>query len=185
MSVEKAGIEAVLAAKLKTVLLKWCITDVATTDPSRANHVVLGKPTRELRDSIVISIRMQHPLGPNADKDNIVSGKPTTTGERPWDWPKELGGGRMEKYLGTVEINIRDREEYEDAINIIASLYERVKAAINRDPDLIPLEDDWGNTLMVLETWQAYGHESGGGTVSISRRWVDWRAFVYRVDCRT
>ena len=184
MTIEKAGIEAVLAKALHAAVTKWCITNVPVKDESRANWVVLGKPTRELRDNIVISIHMQHPLGPNADTDNIVSGKPTTSGERPWDFPKELGGGRMEKYLGCVEINIREREAYEDAVNVISSLYERVKAAINRDPSLVPLEDDWGNTLMVLETWQAYGHESGGGSVSISRRWVDWRAFVYRVDCR-
>jgi len=185
MPVEKLGIESVLAAALKTVVTKWCITDVAADDPSRANWVVLGKPTRELRDDIVVSIHMQHPLGINADKDAMVSGKPTTTAERPWDWPKELGGGKVEKYLGCIEINIREREEYEDSVSIISSVYERVKAAVNRDPDLVPLTDDWGNTLMILETWQAYGHESGGGAVSISRRWVDWRAFVYRVDCRS
>lgn len=185
MSVEQLGIESILAKQLETVLTEWCITNVATTDPSRADHVVLGKPTRELRDAIVVSIYMQHPLGINADKDAYVSGKPTTQKERPWDWVKELGGGKVEKYVGTIEIAIRERESYRDAVDTTASLYERVKAAINRDSSLVPLEDDWGNTLMWIETFQAYGHESGGGTVSISRRWVDWRAFVYRRDCRT
>lgn len=185
MPVEKRGIEAVLAQKLYEVLTKWCIIDVAAGDPSRADAVVLGKPTRELRDEIVISIHMQHPLGPSADKDELVSGAPREPDERPWNWPKEFGGGKTEKIVGAVQINIRQKLSYDEAVEIIASVVERVKAAINQDRDLIPLKDDWGNTLLVLETFQASGHAGGGGEVSINLRWIDWRAFIARRDCRT
>lgn len=185
MPVEKRGIEAVLAQKLYTVLTQWCITDVAADDPSRADAVVLGKPTRELRDEIVISIHMQHPLGPAADKDELVSGTPKQPDERPWNWPKEFGGGRVEKVVGAIQANIRQKLPYAEAVEIIASVVERIKAAINRDKDLASLDDDWGNTLLVIETFQASGHAGGGGGVSINLRWIDWRAFIARRDCRT
>ena len=184
MPVEKRGIEAVLAQKLHEVLTKWCITDVAANDPSRADAVVLGKPTRELRDEIVVSIHMQHPLGPSADQDELVSGTPRQPDERPWNWPKEFGGGKVEKIVGAVQLNIRQKLSYDEAVEIIASVVERVKAAINRDRDLVPLADDWDNTLLVLETFQASGHAGGGGEVSINLRWIDWRAFIARRDCR-
>nr|NIV40059.1 hypothetical protein [Anaerolineae bacterium] len=63
--------------------------------------------------------------------------------------------------------------------------FERVKAAINRDADLNSLSDDFGNTMHVLETFQAVGYAGGGGDVSINFRWIDWRAFIHRTDCRT
>ena len=184
MSIEKRGIEAVLAQELYKVLTKWCITDVAANDPSRADAVVLGKPTRELRDEIVISIHMQHPLGPSADRDEIVSGTPRQREERPWIWPKEFGGGKVEKMVGAIQVNIRQKLAYDEAVEIISSVVERVKAALNTDRDLVPLSDDWGNTLQVLETFQASGHAGGGGEVSINLRWIDWRAFISRRDCR-
>lgn len=185
MPIEKHGIEAVLALKLHEVLTKWCITDVVSDDPSRADAVVLGKPTRELRDEVVISIHMQHPLGPTADRDSSASGPPKRQDERPWNWPKEIGGGRMEKIVGAVQINIREKLAYDEAVEIISAVVERVKAAINRDTSLVPLSDDWGNKVQVLETFQASGHAGGGGEVSINLRWIDFRAFIHRRDCRT
>lgn len=186
MTVSQRGIEAVIAQTLLAVLTKWCITDVPTTDESRANSVILGKPTQELRDAIVVSIHMQHPLGLGADKDAIVSGPPKAQSDRSWTWPAEIGAGRTEKIIGVVQLNIRERQPYGEAVETIASVVERVKAAINRDPALRALSDDFGNTVMQIETFQAEGYAGGGGQVSTNFRWIDWRAFVYRTqDCRT
>ncbi|MCP4537697.1 MAG: hypothetical protein GY832_11160 [Chloroflexi bacterium] len=184
-NITKQGIESVLAHKLHEVLTKWCVTDVPGSDPTRANHVVLGKPTSERRDEIVISIHMQHPLGPNADKDELVSGRPRTTADRPNYFPAEtFGGTEVRRILGAVQINIRQKLPYSEAVDIIASVIERVRAAINREKSLVPLADDWGNSLFKLETFQAYGHASGGGNVAINTRWIDWRAYIGSTNCR-
>ncbi len=183
--ITKQGIESILAHKLQEVLTEHCITDVPGSDPSRANHVLLGKPTSERRDEIVISIHMQHPLGPNADKDELVSGRPRTTADRPNYFPAEtLGGTEVRRILGAIQINIRQKLPYSEAVDIIASVIERVRAAINRDKSLVPARDDWGNNLFKLETFQAYGHASGGGNVSINTRWIDWRAYISSTNCR-
>jgi len=183
--IAQRGIEAILAHTLHTVLTEWCIDDVSTDDPSRADHVVLGKPTRELRDSKVVSIRMQHPLGPAADKDEVVSGSPRGQDERGHYFPAETSGGMMvEKIIGCIEVRIREKLSYPDAVEVNASLIERIKRAINTDLRLALLKDDFGVTLFKLETFQATGHASGGGDVSINVRWVDWRAFTCRTNCR-
>jgi hypothetical protein len=183
--ITQRGIEAILAEALLEVLTEWCITNVPTSDPSRANHVVLGKPTRELRDANVVSIHMQHPLGPSADKDERVSGTPRGQDERGHYFPAEtLGGMIVEKIIGAVQVNVRQKLAYTNAIEINASIVQRVKAAVNRDKQLVPLKDDFGTTLFKLETFQAAGHASGGGNVSINIRWIDWRAFSSVTNCR-
>lgn len=183
--ITERGIEAMLAEVLDTVLTEWCITNVPTTDPSRANHVVLGKPTRELRDANVVSIRMQHPLGPAADKDETVSGTPRGQDERGHYFPHEtMGGAIFEKIIGCIEVRIRQKLAYPDAVEINAPLVERIKRAINTDYRLRTLTDDFGVTLFKIETFQASGHASGGGNVSINVRWIDWRAFTARSNCR-
>jgi len=183
--IAERGIEAILAHMLHTVLLEWCITNVSADDPSRASHVVLGKPTRELRDSKVVSIRMQHPLGPAADKDEVVSGSPRGQDERGHYFPPEtMGGMIVEKMIGCIEVRIREKLSYPDAVEVNASLIERIKKAINTDSRLGLLKDDFGVTLFKLETFQATGHASGGGDVSINVRWVDWRGFTCRTNCR-
>lgn len=185
MPIEKKGIEAVLAHKLLEVLTEWCITDVPSDDPSRANHVILGKPTSERRDDIVISIHMQHPLGPNADRDELVSGRPRTTADRPNYFPAEtFGGTEVRRIVGAVQVNIRENMPYAEAVDIIASVIERVRAALNREKSLVPLADDWDNSMFKLETFQAYGHASGGGNVAINTRWIDWRAYISSTNCR-
>jgi hypothetical protein len=180
--VVKLGIESVLAEKLLEVLTKHCITDV--TDDSEADHVILGKPTEELRESIVISIHMQHPLGPSADTDAIMVGTPRQVNERPDRYPAEFGS-IIWKIIGAVQINVRQRESYDEAIKIISTIYERVKYAIDNDPDLASLSDDWGNTMFRLRTFQAAGYASGGGDISINIRWVSFRADVVRPVCRS
>lgn len=183
--IAERGIEAMLAEKLVDVLTDWCITQVDEDDPSRADHVVLGKPTRELRDENVISIHMQHPLGPQADRDEPVSGTPRGQDERGHYFPAEtMGGMIVEKMIGCVQVNIRQRLAYTDAVEVNAAIVQRIKAAINRDKDLVPMTDDFGATLFKLETFQASGHASGGGNVSINIRWIDWRAFIAITNCR-
>lgn len=177
MPIEKHGIESVLAHTLHDVLTDWCIKRVPTNDPSRADHVLLGKPTSERQDEIVVSIHMQHPLGPGADKDRDVSGKPTTQDDRPNFFPAGFNE-RWWKLVGTVQINVRQDMSYEETVDIVAAVVERVRAAINRDVRFQRLKDDWDNALYDIETFQAYGHASGGGDVSINLRWVDWRATV-------
>ena len=177
MAITQSGIESVLAHALKTALTEWCITNVPASDESRADNVILGKPTRERRDQITISIHMQHPLGPAADKDAIATGSPMYP-------PETVGGHIVEKMMGTVQVNIRQDTSYEEAVDVIASVVERVKKCITTESDLVPLVDSWGNRLIRLETFQASGHASGGSNISINLRWIDWRAFVSKTNCR-
>jgi hypothetical protein len=177
VAVASRGIEALLAQALLAELTRQCITNVAADDESRANHVILGKPTTELRDSIVVSIHMQHPLGPGADTDGIEVGTPRQLNERPDRFPIEFCS-IIWKILGAVQINVRERQPYEDAIEIIASIYERIRQAIDRGAGLTPLTDDWGNTLFQLRSFQAAGYASGGGDISINVRWVSFRGDV-------
>lgn len=179
------SIESLLGDKLKSVLTERCITDVSDDDESKANHVILGKPTTELRDNIVISIHTEHPLGPIADKDHIVMGTPRSDEERPFKWPAETTGGMRSKVvIGAVQVNIREKLPYETAKAINGAVASRIEAAINQDGELDAFHDDFGNFMSRIETFEASGYQAGGGNVSINIRWIDWRAFVHSTNCR-
>ena len=90
MAVRQKGVEALLGALLLTVLEEALITDVDSGDDSRADVVVLGKPTTERREEKVVSIWMHHPLGLGRDKDENVDGFREAGGKallvpRPWN----------------------------------------------------------------------------------------------------
>lgn len=179
------SIESELGSRLKEVLTRWCITDISADDESRANHVILGKPTTQLRDNVVISIHTEHPLGPVSDKDHIVMGTPRSDDERPFKWPAETTGGMRSKVvIGAIQINIREKLSYETAKAINGAVAARIEAAINRDSELDAFADDFGNFMSRVETFQASGYQAGGGNVSINIRWIDWRAFVHSTNCR-
>lgn len=180
------SVESILGDKLKDVLTRWCITDVPSDDESRANHVILGKPTTQLRDNVVISIHTEHPLGPTLDKDHSVTGG-TTRGneERPYKWPAETTGGMRNKVVvGAIQVNIREGFPYDIAKAINGAVAARVEAAINQDSQLDAFSDDFGNFMSRIETFQASGYQAGGGNVSINIKWIDWRAFVHSTNCR-
>ena len=179
------SIESILGDKLKEVLTRWCITGVPLDDESRANHVILGKPTTELRDAVVISIHTEHPLGPISDKDHIVMGTPRSDDERPFKWPAETTGGMRSKVvIGAIQVNIREMFAYEIAKAINGAVASRIEAAINQDAELDAFNDDFGNFMSRIETFQGSGYQAGGGNVSINIRWIDWRAFVHATNCR-
>ncbi len=179
-------VESILAAKLKVVLTDWCIARVADDDRSVANHVIVGKPTSELRDPIVVSIYTEHPLGPVADKDKIVMGPPRGDSERPYKFPPETNGGmRTKQIIGAVQVNVREDLSAEDATVIKTAVMARVEKAINTDKRLGYFEDDFGNHMIDLDTFKASGYASGGGNVSIYIGWQDWRAFVSSTNCRS
>jgi len=183
--VTKHGIEAVVAKALMKALTKSCITEVPAEDMSRANHVIIGKPTNERADEIVIAIMMEHPFGPKFDRAPLLTMSQADPQTRPMRFPGEtLGGMDVSMEIGTVWISIREKMPYEEAIEVISSVRERVKATINRDSSLVPLQDDYGNFLYRLETFQAEGYETGGRQVSINHRWVDFRFFVAVTNCR-
>jgi len=179
------SIESILGDRLKDALTRWCITGVPLDDESRANHVILGKPTTQLRDNVVISIHTEHPLGPISDTDHIVMGTPRTNEERPFKWPAETTGGMRSKVvIGAVQINIREKMSYELAKSINGAVAARIEAAINQDAELDAFGDDFGNFMSRIETFQGSGYQAGGGNVSINIRWIDWRAFVHSTNCR-
>ena len=183
--ITQEGIEAILAHKLHEALLKHCITDMPITDPSRANHVVLGKPTSERRDESVISIMMQNPLGPSKDSERLVQGIPFDESVRPYIFPPEsIKGMVTETGVGVVWVAIREMKDYSQAMGIISSTVERVKVVINRAEGLVPLYDDFGNFLFKLETFRAAGYETGGRNVAINHRFIDFRGLVARTNCR-
>jgi hypothetical protein len=177
------SMEALLAHTLLDAITKRCITDVPPDDSGRTDQVVLGKLTRELRDENVIAVHMQHPLGPSIDRDGMA-GAPRNQ-DQPWDWPPEtLGGMRTERIDGAVEIRLRKKLEYTDAVDIFAVVIQRVKDAINREESLRTLTDQMGNTMSIIEAFEAPGYAAGGGNVSINIRWVNWRAFVHSTNAR-
>ncbi len=181
------GIDSVVAHKLVEVFRDRCIESVPDDDDSKADHVVLGKPTVERRDEIVIAVMMEHPLGRSQSTDKVLSSWSHTSDEeaRPYTFPPEsIGGMLVDVIIGTVWISIREMEDYEDSIDIISSVAERVRAAINRDSRLKRLCDDFGNMLFKLETFRGQGHETGGKGVAINHRWVDFRGLVARSNRR-
>lgn len=183
--IAQRGIEDYIAEKLYAALLERCVTEISPSDPSRVAHVIIGKPTSERRDESVLSIMMQHPLGPSKDTEMLALGVPMDESVRPYNIPPETFGGAVHHtVVGTVWIAIREREDYADAIRIISSIFERVSATINKDRRLCPLVDDFGNTLYKLETFRSEGYETGGRQVAINHRWVDFRGLVVRSNCR-
>lgn len=178
-------IENQIASTLKAVLEDWCITNVDVTDPSRANYVILGKPTRELSSAIVVSIYMTHPLALSKGGEWLVEGTPRRQPERPYQWPAETSGGMStEMLVGAVQVNYREKETYEDAIPILSRVTNRIKQGINKDSRLAWLRDDMGNFMSSIETFRAEGVASGGGNVTVDRHWVSWRAWVHSNKCR-
>ena len=184
MTVEKAGIEAVLFEELYTVLVEHCIDDVNSDDESRCDAVVPGKPTKERGDDIVVSVLMEHPLGLSAERDDIATSFSRLASERPNWFPPEMGGGMVEVIHGAIQINIKEELPYEEAVKIMSSLKERVKWALNTDSRLQgSLADEWGNTVIKFETYQATGATTGGQNTTIHTRWINWRAYIYQVRC--
>lgn len=178
-------IEALIAETIQAAVEARCITDVPEDDESRANHVIIGKPTRELRDELVISVHMQHPFGPRLDRDQNITGTTGVPGPRPWKFPAEtIGGATFEEIIGCVQIRLRQRTSLEDAMWIFSAVKERVKQAINLDKSLKTLTDGMGNTMFLIETFRAIGYDSGGAEVSLTTQWVDFRALVSRSNCR-
>jgi len=174
-------LEAMIADGLEGACTEYCITNVDDDDPSMSDHVILGKPTEELADEIVVSIHMQHPFGPTMDKDSAITGKTGVTG---FHFPDEtIGGGRVDQIMGAVQVNIRQDLEYADAMWISAVVVERVKQAINLHPDVRSLTDSYGNVMFKLQTFRAIGYASGGGDVSVYFRWVDFVAYVSYTNC--
>jgi hypothetical protein len=179
-------IEAMLAETIKDAVEKKCVTEIPDDDDSRADHVIIGKPTRELRDEMVISIHMRHPFGPRMDKDTAVHGLPRSSDSGPWVFPAEtMGGMRVERIIGCVQIRLRKRQNAEEASWLFEPVKERIRQAINCDASLSSLSDDFGNTMFWIETFRATGYDSGGGEVSLTNQWVDFRAFVSSTNCRS
>ena len=180
------SIEALMADRIHDAVERWCKTDVPLDDEARANEVIIGKPTVEIKKDIVLSVHMQHPFGPVRDRDTTVSGAGTggLTG-RPYFFPMEtMGGARIEEVVGCVQVRIRKKMKYDDAVWLIAAVIERAKQAINRDTTLRRISDDLGNTMFLIEAFRVDGYESGGGRMSVNFRWVDFRAYVTCTNCR-
>jgi len=185
MAVPPESIENLIASTLKEVLTDWCINFVSDDDSSRANNVVLGKPTRELRNSIVVSVYMYHPLGFSKGGHYVAEGTPRAQRERPYKYPFETWGGmNTEEIIGAVQVNYREKEPYEDAIGIVAPIIGRIKKAINTDDRLEYLEDDMGWSMSSITTFETQGVASGGKNITVDRRWISWRAFIHSSNCR-
>lgn len=178
-------IENLIATTMQDVLLDWCVNNVDSSDPSIANHVILGKPTRQLSSSLVVSIHMKHPLSLKRGFEYLVDGTPRSQRERPHQFPPEFSGGmRTELIIGAVQVNYREKRSYEDAIPIISRVTNRVKQGINQDMRLDSLTDDMGNFMSRIETFTAEGVSSGGESTTVDRSWVSWRAWVHSENCR-
>jgi hypothetical protein len=177
--------ESLLADEMETVLTDWCINDPDEDDDTKANNVIIGKPTRELRNKIVVSIHTNHPLGVGSDKDRLVEGPPRSGDERPLYFEREsTGGARVEMMFGAIQIRIRQDSNHKQALNFVAVNEDRIKKAINRDSRLRVLEDDLGNTMVWLETYESPGYAAGGGDTSIFIRWIGWRAVIVSSNTR-
>ena len=178
-------IEALLANILLEVITETCITNVADDDDSKADEVIIGKPTEELRKKNVLSIHTVHPLGTGKGTETITMGTPTRQSERPYKWPPEtIGGMRTYQIIGAIQINLRQNVRADEAIALIAAIETRVKDAINRDERLRFIKDSFGYVAHLVETFQGYGYASGGGKTSLHRRWVDWRATIHSPNWR-
>jgi len=174
-----------IADKLLSVLTKWLITNVDEDDDSRANRVILGKPTDELRYNVVVSIHLDHPLGPAQDTDFNAMGTPRSTEERPYKWPTETTGGmHTRQIIGAIQINIRETLPYEAAKAINGAVATRIELAIRRDNELRSFHDDFGQFVSIIDTFRGYGYQAGGGNTSIHIRWIDWRAVIHSENCR-
>lgn len=184
MAIPKA-IESLIADTMKVVLTEWCITNTDEDDTTRADVVMIGKPTRELRNNIVISIHTSHPLGPSRDNDRLVEGPPRTQSERPLYFERETtGGARTEMMFGAVQIRIRESQDEGSALNTVAVADTRIKRGINMDSRLRSLTDDFGSTMILIETYEQPGYAAGGGDTSIFIRWIGWRAVIVSSNIR-
>jgi len=175
-----AQIEALIIEEMWKGCLKACQTDIPEGRIDRANHVVIGKPDEELADEVVVSVHNQNPFGKSEDADVNVTGLiPGPYSGGPYEFPAEtIGGMRVDKLIGTVQINIREDVPFEEAMWISGAIKQRVSDVINKWPAFCGLADDMGNYLWRIETYRAYGYDSGGGDVSIHFRWVGFRAYI-------
>jgi hypothetical protein len=179
------SVEAMVAITMRDVLIDHCITRVANDDKSRANIVIIGKPTEELRKKNVLSVFTVHPLGPQEDTETIMEGAPTKPNERPYKWPAEtIGGMRTYKMLGAVQINLRQNVDGTEALVLIGAIESRIRSAVNNDMRLRVFRDDFGNMVHLIEVYQASGYASGGGDTSLHRRWIDWRGTIHSSNRR-
>ena len=179
------SMESLLADKLVEVITDWCINHVPIDDDSRADHVILGKPTDERRDEIVISIHMQHPLGPGQDQTFLAEGTPRNLMERPYHWPSETWGGmRTEAIIGAVQVNYREKLTQSEGLRIVSAVNTRIKQAINQDIRLKSLTDDMGNFMSSIQTFRGQGYSSGAKDITIDLRWVSFRAWVHTTNQR-
>lgn len=184
MATPKA-MESLLGDTLKEVLTDYCINNVDSDDTTKANYVVMGKPTSELRSAIVVSVHMQHPLGPDKDVDKLVEGAPRSAEERPLTFPREsIGGATFEMITGAVQVRIKEGKNHQAALNTKSVTVDRIKKAIKTDSRLRVLKDDLGNTMTWIEVFRHSGHAAGGGEVSIFIEWVDFRAIVVSSNSR-
>ena len=180
------SIEWLIATNMRDAVSEWCINDVDTDDPSRADNVIIGKPQDELVDEITLSIHVHHPLGPGSDRDTDVTGLSGGLSQRKWNFPGEtFGGMRVEEIVGCVQIRARvDQDNYTDALELFGPIVLRIEDAINRDSRLANLEDELGRTMFIIEAHRREGYESGGGSTWLDTQWVDWRAYVSSTNCR-
>jgi hypothetical protein len=178
MTEPPVGIEYLIGSTLRDVVEKWTITDVPEDDPSRAAVVILGKATSERsNEGAVISITTDHPLGQSEDRDGSAEGTPKARNERPWSFPAEIGT-RFEKITGVVQIFYREGRDATNALKMLSAVTMRVKNAINSDPDLRSLKDDFGNFLIVIKTADNFGYQGGGGNTTTAIRYINWIAFI-------
>ena len=178
-------IEAKVALLLLDAVTDHCVNDVSSSDASRADWVILGKPTSERSDPIVISIHMQHPLGMNIGKEKASASRPTQMD--PWQVLPETQGGMMSRVqVGAVQIDIREDVPFSEAIHINAAVARRVKQAIDNDISLAgPITDDFGDLMSWIQTFEAAGYVAGGGDVSIHARWVNFKMLVHSSNVRS
>lgn len=178
--------EAILLRKLRTAITEYCVDNVDEDDPSRVNHVIIGKPGRELRNPPVVSISLTHPLGPSKDTDKLVSGTPRgNNDERPYKWPPmTMGGQRVDMLKGTVQVNIRENMSAEEASFVSGAIANRIVKAINEHPELGAFMDDFGFFVTDIESWRRYGYEFGSNRITTGVFWVDFRAFVHSTNVR-
>jgi len=181
-----AHYEAMLADKIRDAIEEWTITDIPQDDESRASTVIIGKPTTELKQDIVISVHMRHPLGPSRDRDQNVTG--TARGgmtNSPWHWPREtIGGMRTTEVTGDIQIRLRKKVAADVAGWIISAVKERCVQAINKDWRLNAFSDDFSNFVSIVEAYRNDGYDSGGGSTTIHIGWVDFRAYVHHTNVR-
>jgi len=160
-----AQIDALVVTILREGCEKICKTDIEKKNSARADHVIIGKPGEELTDRIVVSVHAQSPFGKSEDADVQVTGLiPGPYSGGPYEFPAEtMGGMRVDKLIGTVQVNIREDIPVEEATWIHGALKQRISDVINRWPAFDGLADDMGNYLWKIETYRSFGYDSGGG----------------------